>query len=220
MNQRIKRNIRNRTKTKYKRWRIMIMVLSALSLGATIGIGVGVGVVVIGGITYVAMSISIKNKFVESEVLIDESFSTMDVYLKKRHDLIPNLVETVKGYAKHESATLEAVVAARNTARTAVGGARAEAEGALDNVCGRLMMMQETYPALKADTQFIMLQRELGEIEDEISQARSYYNATVKKFNTEIRKFPGSHFASKMKLEQRPFFEAQVAERENVKVTF
>ena len=196
------------------------MVISALSMGATIGIGVAAGVVVIGGIAYVATSISIKNKFVESEILIDESFSTMDVYLKKRHDLIPNLVETVKGYAKHESATLEAVVAARNAARTAVGGARAAAEGELDNVCGRLMMMQETYPDLKADTQFIMLQRELGDIEDEISQSRKYYNATVKKFNTDIRKFPGSHFAKKLNLEQRPFFEAQVAERENVKVSF
>ncbi len=196
------------------------MVVSALSVGVTIGIGVGVGAVVIGGIAYVGWSISSKNKFVESEVTVDESFSTMDVYLKKRYDLIPGIVETVKGYAKHESETLERVIAARNSARTAVGGAKFEAEGEFGNQCARLMMMQETYPELKADRQFLMLQKELTDIEDEIAQARSYYNATVKKFNVAIRKFPGSHFAKKMNLEQRPFFEAQVTERENVKFSF
>lgn len=164
--------------------------------------------------------ISTRNKFVRLEVSCDESLSGIDVYLKKRYDLIPNLVETVKGYAKHESETLENVIKARNAAMTATGDAKVQAENQLSGTLKTLFALSEAYPDLKADSQFINLQNQLQSVETDLSQARKYYNGTVKKYNTEIRLFPGSIVAGSMRLEQRAFFEVDEAERANVKVQF
>ena len=179
-----------------------------------------VAVILLVVIIAVAWWISVRNKFVRLEVSCDESLSGIDVYLKKRYDLIPNLVETVKGYAKHEGETLENVIRARNAAMTATGDAKVQAENQLTGTLKSLFALSEAYPALKADSQFINLQNQLQSIETDLSQARKYYNGTVKKYNTEIRIFPANIVAKSMKLEQRAFFEVEETERQNVKVQF
>lgn len=179
-----------------------------------------IAVVVILVVIVVAWWISTRNKFVRLEVSCDESLSGIDVYLKKRYDLIPNIVETVKGYAKHESATLENVIKARNAAMTATGDAKVQAENQLSGTLKSLFALSEAYPALKADTQFLNLQNQLQSIETDLSQARKYYNGTVKQYNTSIRIFPASIVAGIMHLEKRAFFEVDEAERQNVKVQF
>lgn len=181
---------------------------------------VAIIVVVLLVVIVVAWWISARNKFVRLEVSCDESLSGIDVYLKKRYDLIPNLVETVKGYAKHESETLENVIKARNAAMSASGDAKVNAENQLSGTLKSLFALSEAYPQLKADSQFLALQSQLKSIETDLSQARKYYNGTVKKYNTEIRLFPGSIVAGKMRLEKRAFFEADEPERQNVKVRF
>lgn len=179
-----------------------------------------IALVVLLVIAGVAWWIGTRNKFVRLEEACDESLSGIDIYLKKRYDLIPNLVETVKGYAKHESQTLENVIKARNAAMTATGDAKVQAENQLSGTLKSLFALSEAYPSLKADTQFLSLQNQLQAIEGELSQSRKYYNGTVKKFNTEIRLFPASIVANAMKLEKRAFFTADETERQNVKVQF
>ncbi len=179
-----------------------------------------IALVVVLVIVVVCWWIGTRNKFVRLEEACDESLSGIDVYLKKRYDLIPNLVETVKGYAKHESQTLENVIKARNAAMTATGDAKVQAENQLSGTLKTLFALSEAYPSLKADTQFLSLQNQLQAIEGDLSQARKYYNGTVKKYNTEIRLFPGSIVANAMKLEKRAFFTADETERQNVKVQF
>ncbi len=160
------------------------------------------------------------NRLATLKVKIDEAFSTMDVYLKKRHDLIPNLVETVKGYTKHESETLENVVKARNNAISG-GGDRLENEKELTGALGRLIALSESYPELKADSQFTKLQGELGNVENDIANARKYYNGVVKQYNQQCVKFPSSIIASMFHFEKGKFFEVgSDAERENVQVKF
>lgn len=190
-----------------------------MPVGAIVGIVIAV-VLVVAVIAIIAWAISTRNKFVTMEVKIDEAFSTMDVYLKKRFDLIPNLVETVKGYATHEKETLQAVIAARSATTVSDTEGKLKAEGELTNALSKLMMLSERYPDLKANTQFVNLQRELQNIEAEIANARKYYNATVKNFNTGIRVFPANLIANSMKLEKKAFFEVDEASRENVKVQF
>ena len=177
-------------------------------------------VIVLLVVIVVAWWISTRNKFVRLEVACDESLSGIDVYLKKRYDLIPNLVETVKGYAKHESQTLENVIKARNAAMSASGDAKVQAENQLSGTLKSLFALSEAYPQLKADSQFLALQSQLQSIETDLSQARKYYNGTVKKYNTDIRLFPGSIVAGSMHLEKRAFFEVDETERQNVKVQF
>ena len=190
-----------------------------MSIGAIVGIVIGV-VLVIAIIGVIAWAISTRNKFVAMEEGVDESFSTMDVYLKKRFDLIPNLVETVKGYAKHEKETLTNVIAARSATNTQNLADKVKAEGELTNALSKLMMLQERYPDLKADRQFINLQNQLQTLETEIAHARKFYNGNVKNFNTAIRVFPANLIANHMKLEKKPFFEIDEASRENVKISF
>lgn len=174
-------------------------------------------VVVIALIWYV----STRNKFVKLNNSCDESFSSIDVYLKKRYDLIPNLVETVKGYAKHEGETLEKVIKARNMAVNATGDEKIEAENMLSNSLKSLFALSEAYPDLKADSQFLNLQNQLNAIEVDLAQARRYYNATIKVYNDYLLMFPSSIVASGMKLEKRKFFEVDSSEeRQNVKVSF
>lgn len=142
---------------------------------------------------------------------VEEGWATIDVQLKKRYDLIPNLVNTVKGYAQHESKTLEAVIAARNAAMTASPDAKMAAENALSGTLKSLFALQEAYPDLKANTNFMDLQRQLQVIEAELASARRYYNATVKELNTKIDVFPSNLVARKMRLEKRQYFELDSA---------
>lgn len=181
-----------------------------------------IAVVVLIIIIIVCWAISARNKFVEMRNSTEEAFATIDVYLKKRYDLIPNLVETVKGYAKHESQTLENVIRARNNAASANTTAeKIEADAQLSNAIKSFNIVAERYPELKANTNFQSLMNELRGIEGELANARKYYNAMVKNFNTQKDIFPKSIIAGMMKLEKFPYFELDSAEeRKNVKVSF
>lgn len=162
------------------------------------------------------------NGFVSLNVKCDEAYSTMDIYLKKRYDLIPNLVETVKGYAKHESQTLENVVAARKMAVNAnTPEEKAAAEGTLSGALSRLLAVSESYPELKANSNFLDLQNQLKTMESEIANSRKYYNGVVKSYNIKCQSIPSSIVASLAHFQVRPLFEiTNEAERENVKVQF
>lgn len=151
-----------------------------------------------------------------------EAFSTMDVYLKKRFDLIPNLVETVKGYAKHESQTLESVIEARNMVANATDtNGQMEAENVLTGTLKSLFAVSENYPDLKANQNFIDLQNQLTQLESEISESRKYYNATVKAFNNAVETFPKNLIANMFGFKPMNMFEvASDAERQTVKVSF
>jgi len=192
-----------------------------LATGAIIGIVVAAVVVVL-VIAFIAWWIATHNKLVRYQNQYEEAFHNIDIYLKKRFDLIPNLVETVKGYAKHESSTLEAVISARNKAQTAVTPAeKIEANAQLTQTLRNFNMVMEQYPELRANTNFLDLQGQLKSIEGEIAQTRKYYNATIKQFNTAIRTFPTSIVANHMRCEKQPYFELDdIEERKNVKVSF
>lgn len=162
------------------------------------------------------------NGLVKTKNQAEEAFSTMDVYMKKRYDLIPNLVETVKGYASHESQTLEKVTAARNAAMTASSiDEKLKNENALTGTLKSLFAVAESYPDLKANTNFMDLQRQLQTIEEDIANSRKYYNASVKNLNNKIEMFPSSIIAGMFHFEKKPYFEVSSQEdRENVKVQF
>ena len=180
-----------------------------------------VAIVVVLVIIIVAVCIGAYNKFVKMRNDTEEAWATIDVYLKKRYDLIPNLVETVKGYAKHESGTLEAVIAARNGAINAGSTKdRIAAENALSGTLKSLFAVAEAYPDLKANTNFMDLQRQLQAIENELAQARKYYNANVKTINTAMQTFPSSIIAQFMKLEKYYYYEIEEEARQNVKISF
>ncbi len=194
------------------------MFLSAIQSWIIWVIVIAVVVLILGIIIW---AISTRNSLVALGNNVDEGFSTIDVYLKKRWDLIPNLVETVKGYAAHESETFKKVVEARNAAMNANGAeAKIAAENALSGTLKTLFALQEAYPDLKANTQFTMLQNQLTSIENDIAQHRKYYNATVKQFNNKIMFFPSNLIAKTMHLSKKPYFEADESERENVQVKF
>lgn len=185
-------------------------------------IAIIIGVIVLIGLVFLFWWIGARNGFVRLENKVEEGFSTIDVYLKKRYDLIPNLVNTVKGYASHEKDTLENVITARNLAMQG-GNAenRAELENNLSGALKTIFSLTESYPDLKADTQFLNLQSQLEKIEVDLSQARKYYNGTVKQFNTEIQIFPKSIVANSMSLEKKNYFELDSdVERKNVEVKF
>jgi LemA protein len=149
----------------------------------------------------------------------NNAWSDVDVHLKKRHDLVPNLVETVKGYAAHERETLERVVQARNQAAAATSqAARGEAEGALTQSLRGLFALAEAYPDLKANEGFLSLQSDLSRIEDDIANARRYYNAVVRDFNTKQEVFPANLLAGLLGFEIRSFFQAEVGERQAARV--
>ena len=193
-----------------------------LSQGAVIGISVGVGAAVLLLIIFFAVWIALRNKLLRLKNQAEEAWATIDVQLKKRYDLIHNLVETVKGYAKHESGTLEAVIRARNTAMSATTpNAKIDAENALSGTLKSLFKLQEAYPDLKASRNFMDLQAQLKSIEDEIAAARRYYNAVVREFNTALVVFPSNVVARGMRLEKQKYFELDSEEeRQNVKVQF
>jgi LemA protein len=148
------------------------------------------------------------NGLVQLKVRADNAWSDIDVQLKRRHDLIPNLVETVKGYAAHEKSTFEDVARYRSAAMAATSAAdRAQAEGQLTQALRGLLAVAEAYPDLKANTQFQALQQSLSELEDALQNSRRYYNAVVRDFNTKIQSFPTNLIAGTFNFQQRQFFE-------------
>lgn len=162
------------------------------------------------------------NSLVRKRTLVKEGWSGIETQLKRRANLIPNLVETVKGYAAHERTTLEQVTAMRTSAGNATTVAeRAQAEQALTGAIGRLMAIAEAYPDLKANQNFMSLQAELGKTEDEIQLARRYYNATVRDLNIAVQSFPSVLIANSFGFKPAEFFEIEdAAEREVPKVSF
>lgn len=162
------------------------------------------------------------NKLVRLRNDCQEAFSTMDVYLKQRFDLIPNLVETVKGYAKHEAETLQAVVAARNAGAAAPTPAqRMEEENVITGAIRQIFALTESYPDLKANQNFVDLQQKLTGLEMDIANSRKYYNGTVKVFNNACQTIPTSLVAGTAGFSPAAMFEVDSAqERQNVKVSF
>lgn len=161
------------------------------------------------------------NKLVRKRNNAKEGFSTMDVYLKKRFDMIPNLVETVKGYATHERETLEAVMKARSQVATAgTIDQKVENENMLTGALGRLFAVAENYPDLKANQNFLNLQEQLRSVEQDIANARKFYNGTVKDLNNSIEQFPSNIVAGLFHFEKMPMFEINEESRENVQVKF
>jgi len=166
------------------------------------------------------------NGLIRSKNRVDEAFSDIDVQLKRRYDLIPNLVETVKGYAKHESETFEKVTQARNQAMSVHDkqGASAkemgQAENMLTDTLKSLFALSEAYPDLKANQNFLRLQDELSDTENKIQAARRFYNNNVRDFNTKIQVFPTNLIAGMLKFGQYDYFEAGEEEKENVEVKF
>ncbi len=165
--------------------------------------------------------ISLYNKLVRLREQADAAWADIDVQLKRRHDLIPNVVETVKGYAAHEQKTFEAVVAARSSAMTAQSPAeRGQAEGMLAGALKSLFALAEAYPDLKAADGFREVQSTLSDLEDSIQNARRYYNGVVRDFNTRISQVPSNIIANSFNFREREFFEVPEGERAVPQVSF
>jgi len=167
-------------------------------------------------VLFVLWIIMIYNGLVALRQRVNQAFSDIDVQTKQRHDLIPNLVETVKGYAAHERGTLEAVVQARNAAVTAQAGgvaAQAAAENVLSGALRQLFALTEAYPDLKANQNFQQLQAELSDIENKIAAARRFFNNAVQEYNTGIQQFPAVLMAGALGFTQKEFFDVGVDER-------
>lgn len=184
-------------------------------------VAIVVPIVVVLIVIFAVWYISTKNKLIGVRNDVEESYSAMDVHMKKRYDLIPNLVETCKGYAKFESETFMAITQARSIAISAAPQDKAAAESALTSSLHTFMnAVRENYPELKANVQFNNLASQLEILEDEIARSRKYYNAKIKIFNNLIEKFPSSYVASRMHLERVPYFEITEVERVAPKVSF
>ncbi|MEY2452267.1 MAG: LemA protein [Acidimicrobiaceae bacterium] len=176
-----------------------------------------VGAVLLGAALVIVLAALVSfNRFVRQRQLVDNSWSNVDTELKRRYDLIPNLVATVKGYAAHESTTLEAVVRARRDAVDAQGGAADQAvqENVLVDALKSLLALREAYPDLKANLQFLDLQQQLTTTEDRIQAARRFYNANVRDYNTRVETFPSMLVASLGRFEKRDYFEVEPAIRD------
>ena len=166
-------------------------------------------------------AISVYNSLIALRNRVKDQWAQIDVQLKRRFDLIPNLVETVKGYTKHESETLEAVIKARNTYVSAtVPEEQMKADGELTKAISKLFALTESYPELKANTNFQALQQELTETESKIAAARQFYNDTVMVYNNKVSMVPSNIIASLFKFNKEAFFEANETERQNVQVKF
>ena len=161
------------------------------------------------------------NRFVVLQNRIDNAWGQIDVQLKRRFDLIPNLVSTVKGYAKHEKETFKMVTEARNLMKGATTtGKKAEANNMLTDALKSIFAVAEAYPDLKANQNFMQLQEELSGTENKIAYSRQFYNDNVQEFNREIQQFPTNFVASMFKYEEKEFFKTKGVEREPVKVSF
>jgi len=173
--------------------------------------------IVIGAIVLLVLWIvMIYNGLVAMRQRVSQAFADIDVQMKQRHDLIPNLVETVKGYAAHERGTLEAVIQARNAAVTAQAGgvaAQAAAEGALSGALRQLFALSEAYPDLKANQNFQQLQSELTDIENKLASARRFFNNAVQEYNTGIQQFPAVLLAGSLGFTPKEFFDVGVEDR-------
>ena len=169
----------------------------------------------------IVLFVAFYNRLVGLKNKVKEAFSTIGVYLKKRYDLIPNLVETVKGYATHEKSTLENVTQARNAA---MGVTNAEdkfaAENMLTGTLKSLFAVAESYPDLKANTNFLDLQRQLQAVEDEIAMSRKYYNANVREYNVAVQSFPNNIVAGITGFKEEPYFEVDEVSAQPVEVKF
>ena len=180
--------------------------------------------VILGLVIVVALGVVISyNRFVRQRNLVEESWEQIDVELNRRHDLVPNLVETVKGYAAHERQTLEAVTAARVTAAAPGAGpaAQAQQENALSGALRQLFAVAESYPDLKASTNFLDLQRQLAETEDRIAAGRRFYNGNVRALNTRVEAFPSSVVAGTFGFKKAEYFAADDPDiRTNPQVSF
>lgn len=164
---------------------------------------------------------SLYNGLISMRMSIDEAWSQIDVQLKRRADLIPNLVETVKGYAKHEKTVFADVTKARTAMMSASNlASKAKASDALSGALGKLFAIAENYPQLKANDEFLQLQKELSDTEDKVAYSRQYYNSTVMDYNTKILVFPNSLLAGPFGFTKRDFFGASDTERQPVKVDF
>ena len=179
-------------------------------------------IILIALILIVVFLVGMYNSLVRLKVTCDNAWADIDVQLKRRYDLIPNLVETVKGYAGHEKGTLEAVINARNRAMIATSpGDKAQAENMLSGALKSLFALSEAYPQLRAIESFTSLQTSLTQIEDTVQNARRYYNAVVRDFNTMIEQFPSNIVAGMGNFKEREFFQISApAEREVPKVSF
>jgi len=178
-----------------------------------------IGVLAVGAILLVI----VYNRFVKNRNVVKDAWSNIDVALKRRYDLIPNLVETVKGYAAHEKTTLESVIQARNAAMAVPSddiNAQIKAENQLQQTLRSIFALGEAYPDLKANPNFLGLQQKLNEIEENLERSRRYYNGTVRENNTYGESFPGVLFAGMLNYQHFDYFETDEASRENVKVSF
>jgi len=182
-----------------------------------IAIIVVVAIILIAVLYYVAK----RNSIIAARNRVDESWSGIDVQLKRRHDLVPNLVETVKGYAEHESQTFEKTTKARAEAMAAQSvGDTAKAEQHLTQALADLKAVAENYPTLRATENFQQLSRNLSELEDEIQASRRIYNSNVQSYNTDIQQFPGSIIANQGGFTPREYFEIDEADRATPQVSF
>ena len=179
--------------------------------------------IIIAVIVLVALwAVGMYNGLIKTRNLVQEAWRQIDVELKRRHDLIPNLVETVKGYAAHEKGTLEGVMQARSAAMSGGQGpaAAAQSEGMLSQALGRLFAVAEAYPDLKANSSFLALQQELTSTEDRIASGRRYYNANVRELNTKVETVPSNIVAGMFNIGRGEYFEVEGGEREVPGVSF
>ena len=161
------------------------------------------------------------NNFIKLKNMVQEAFSTMDVYLKKRWDLIPNLIETVKGYVKHEENTLKEIVDLRGNSYDSMSDdEKVKANQTISKDINKIMLVAENYPDLKASANFQDLSRELTKVEEDIANARKYYNGAVEMFNNKVEMFPSNFLAKLFGYKSKAMFETDSNERENVKVSF
>ena len=184
--------------------------------------GIGLIVILVLIVLFVLVLAGMYNSLVQLRVRADSAWSDIDVQLKRRHDLIPNIVETVKGYAAHEKGTFENIAKFRSQAMQATSPAdKAVAENQLSGALKSLFAVAENYPELKASEQFTGLQSSLNSIEDNIQNARRYYNAVVRDYNTRVQSFPVNILAGMFGFQTRQFFEVESPEdRQNVQVKF
>lgn len=183
-----------------------------------------IALIAMGGILLIVILwvVGMYNGLVRMRNMVREAWSQIDVQLKRRHDLIPNLVETVKGYAGHERGTLEAVIQARSAAVNAKGvEQQAQAEAGLSGALGKLMLLVEQYPNLKANENFLALQEELTATENRIGFSRQHYNEQTMQYNTSVQSFPNNIISGMFNFTAQPFFEiADAAERQAPRVKF
>jgi len=183
----------------------------------------GIEIIIIVGVLaiLVVAAISVYNKLVKNKNLMQEAWSGIDVFLKKRHDLVPNLVETVKGYAVHEKTTLENITRYRSEAMQAKSPeAQLASENHLGKALANLFAVAENYPDLKANANFLSLQQQLTDLEHDLESSRRYYNGTVRVNNTYMEKFPSNIIAGMFKFQKGVFFTVDSSEKEVPKVSF